>query len=87
MMAEVFKVSEKNYNLRTDLSFTTNNVRPMNYGQKSVTYLAPRIWNLVPVDIKESETVVIFKRKIKSWVPDMYPCRLCQRYIPNLGLM
>ena len=27
MMAEVFKVSEKNHNLRTDVSFTTNNVR------------------------------------------------------------
>ena len=87
IMEQVFKVSERNYNLRTDVSFTTNNVRTMNYGQKSITYLAPRIWNLVPVDIKESETGVIFKRKIKRWVPDTCPCRLCQRYIPNLGFI
>ena len=51
-MADVFKVSEKNYSLRTDVLFTTNNVRTMNYGQQSVTYLAPRIWNLALVDIK-----------------------------------
>ena len=50
-MADVFKVSEKNYSLRTDVLFTTN-ITLWYYGQQSVTYLAPRIWNLAPVDIK-----------------------------------
>ena len=59
----------------------------MNYGQQSISYLAPKIWNLVPEDIKESATVTLFKAKIKRWVPDMCPCRLCQIYIPNLGFI
>ena len=87
IMAKVFKVNERNYNLRTDTSFSTNNVRTMNYGQQSISYLAPKIWNLVPEDIKESATVALFKAKIKRWVPDMCPCRLCQIYIPNLGFI
>ena len=87
IMAKVFKVNERNYNLRTDTSFSTNNVRTMNYGQQSISYLAPKIWNLVPEDIKESATVTLFKAKIKRWVPDVCPCTLCQIYIPNLGFI
>ena len=87
IMEDVFKVSERIYNLRSDVSFTTNNISTMNYGQQSISYLAPRIWNLVPKDIKESANVAIFKSKIKRWVPNKCPCRLCQRYIPNLGFI
>ena len=87
IMAKVFKVNERNYNVRTDISFSTNNIRTMNYGQQSISYLAPKILNLVPEDIKESATVALFKVKIKRWVPDMCPSRLCQIYIPNLGFV
>ena len=31
-MTEVFELSARNYNLRTDVSFATNNIRTMNYG-------------------------------------------------------
>ena len=52
-----------------------------------VHILGPKIWNLVPNNIKDSETLNIFKSKIKMWVPEKCPCRLCKTYIPGVGFI
>ena len=38
-------------------------------------------------DIKESESLEIFKNKIKNWKPDGCECRLCKTYVFNLGFI
>ena len=55
------------------------------YGTNSINYLAPKIWSLVPEDIKYSATLDIFKRKIRLWAPQKCPCPICKVYIHNLG--
>ena len=59
----------------------------MNYGTESISFLAPKIWEIVPEDIKASETVAEFKTKIKIWIPDNCPCRLCRTFVPKLGFI
>ena len=39
------------------------------------------MWELFPENIKSSESVDIFKSKIKKWVPEICPCRLCKTYV------
>ena len=34
-----------------------------------------------PEDTKQSESLKIFKNKIKKWVPSGCPCRLCRIYL------
>ena len=46
-----------------------------------LSYLQPKIWDLVPNEIKQINSLKSFKLKIKKWIPKCCPCRLCKRYI------
>ena len=41
------------------------------------------IWNLMAGYIKDSESLDIFKSKIRKWKAINCPCCLCKKYIPN----
>ena len=38
------------------------------YGQRTFSYCAPKLWNSLPKFLKESETVTIFKKKLKTFL-------------------
>ena len=84
IMGNIFQLCEHNYTFR---SFRSNNINTVHYGQLSLSYLTPRIWKLVPDNIKNSPTIQCFKLKIKRWVRHGCPYRLCKKYIPNIGFM
>ena len=87
LMESIFKLNDNHYNLRSGLSLQNRNLKTVKYGENSISYLAPKIWNLVPENIKSCPTIESFKNKIKSWIPEKCPCRLCRTYIPNLGFI
>ena len=85
VVQDLFEIIEPKYNFRRHTIFNTRNVRTQRYGLDSLRHLGPKIWAQVPIDIKESGSLAIFKNKIKNWMPTECPCRLCKRYIANLG--
>ena len=87
IMGGIFELNQHSYNLRSGISFKSHNIKTVHYGLQSISYLAPRIWNLVPDTIKNTTTVSLFKGKIKNWVPENGPCRLCKTLVPNLGFL
>ena len=87
IMCELFNEANVPYNLRQDVSFRSYNVKTVLYGTETLSYLGPKIWNLVPSDIRDCATEPIFRQKIKKWKLDTCPCRLCKVCIPNLGFM
>ena len=54
-------------------------------GQESLRFMGPKVWEMVPVTIKNASYLSIFKNNIKSWIPERCPCRLCKDYVPGLG--
>ena len=54
------------------------------YGTESISFLAPKIWEILSNEIKDSETLQLFKAKIKRWDAVDCPCRLCKIYLPQL---
>ena len=54
---------------------------------ESISFLGPKIWELVLEDAKQSESLEVFKNKIKKWVPYRCPCRLCRVYLQNIGFI
>ena len=76
-----------NYDLRSDNLLVRRRVKSVRYGTESITFLAPKIWEILPNEIKDSGTLQIFKSKIKRWVPVDCPCRLCKTYIPQVGFI
>ena len=81
-MTEVFEIKEPHYNLRSEAShFKRENVKSTHYGIQSVRHLGPKIWKIVPQNIRESNSLKEFKSLIKFWKPDTCPCRLCKNYM------
>ena len=87
IMKDVLQERSQPYNLRNNANFTTYNVHTVKYGIESIRHLGPRIWNLVPNEIKNSPDLKIFKKKIKSWIPSSCPCKLCKTYIMGIGYL
>ena len=84
-MLELNQRCEVNYNARSQKDFSLRPANASSYGFKSLTYLAPNIWNLVPQDIRSANSLSQFIRKIKLWIPDGCPCILCGIYIGQVG--
>ena len=51
-----------------------------------MSYLARKIWSLVPNATKSSKSLDTFKSKIRQWEPDC-PCRLCEAYLQHDGFI
>ena len=89
-MTEVFEIKEPYYNLVVPKLFVlrekTWNLLIMVFNLCDI-YLAPKIWNRVPQNIRESNSLNEFKSLIKFWKPDTCPCRLCQKDIAQVGFI
>ena len=88
IMQEVFQVKEQgNYNLRNQTDFVIPQVKSVNHGLESIRFLGPKIWESLPNDLKNKESVDSFKTAIKRWKPESCPCRLCKTYLQNIGYL
>ena len=77
IMKDIFKLQNPSYNLRSCCNhFRRENIKNAHYGLQSVRYLGPKIWELVPNNIKYSNSLRKFKKLIKSWKPEE-----CQFYV------
>ena len=87
IMSDIFPRRTIQYNLRGNKDFSSRNMHSVRYGTDSLSHLGPKIWELIPTDIKESKTLNAFKSRIKLWVPENCPCRLCKVYIADVGFI
>ena len=88
IMTEVFEIKQPHYNLRSEAShFKRENVKSTHYGIQSMRHLGPKIWKIVPQNIRESSSLNEFKILTKFCKPDTCPCRLCKNYIAQVGFI
>ena len=87
IMKDIFHSVQKPYNLRNDSTLQMRRNRTVYFGTESISSLAPKIWEIVPCEIKNAKSLDIFKKRIKLWTTDKCPCRLCKRYIGNVGFI
>ena len=52
-----------------------------------MSFLGPKIWDLVPNELKDIGNLATFKKAIKKWSSEKCPCRLCKDYIRNDGFI
>ena len=86
-MNEIFVERNNNYSLRGNNVLTRRKVTSVRYGTETVSFLAPKIWYILPKNLKDSESLDTFKRKIKKFIPLECPSRLCKTYVPQVGLI
>ncbi len=76
---------DSGYILRNTTEFESHNIRTVHWGEDTLRYLGRKIWNIVPVNIKQSISAKQFRDKIRKWIPNDCPCRICKTYIHQLG--
>ena len=57
----------------------------MRNGFESISYLGPKIWEMLPSEMQECETLFEFKSKVKSWNPIYCPCKLGNMCLGGVG--
>ena len=86
-MTEVFEIQNPAYNFRSQAThFKRENVKTTRCGIQSVRYLGPKIWDMVPSNIKNCSSLNKFKNSIKSWKPNECRCRL-YKYIAQVDFI
>ena len=87
ILREIFVSKISLYNLRRNNTFERRQVHSVYHGTESLSFLGPKIWDLVPLELKQLESLEVFKLKIKKWIPFECPCRLCRTYIQQVGFV
>ena len=65
----ICKRNNVGYGLRSQADLSLPQVKSVNYSLKALRYFRPKIWNILPNDIKNSRTPREFSKKVKSWIP------------------
>ena len=86
-MKSIYPLSSNHYTLRKASTFQTDNIKTVRYGSETLAFRGPLIWESVPIDIKNSPTLAIFKQKIKQWTPSECQCGICKNYLFQLGFV
>ena len=87
LMNDIFHFVERPYNLRSDYTLERKRDHTIYHGSESLSFLAPKLWDLLPNSIKNSASLKEFKTKINTWVFERCPCRICNKYVGRVGLI
>ena len=55
------------------------------HGIESISYLGPKIWDILPEKLKNIDNLEQFEKEIQTWKTDNCPCRLCNVYTESVG--
>ena len=86
-MNDVFHIqSPAPYYLRDKNELYSRNPKTVAYGTESVSFMAPKIWSIVPQELKNSQSLYSFKKGIRKWKPNC-PCWLYKSYLEHVGFI
>ena len=87
IMNDVFQVKlPVPHYLRDKNELYSRNLKTVTYGTESVSFMAPKIWSIVPQELKNSQSICSFIKGIRKWKPNC-PCRLCKSYLQHVGFL
>ena len=78
-MKDIFPLNEDSgHSTRNKRTFKSRLVKTVRYGTDSLAYVAPKIWEPVPNEMKNLESLTAFKTATKKWKTTNCLCRLPQ---------
>ena len=80
-------ILENHYNPRNYTGFRLAFARTVYHGTESISYLGPRIQDIVPIKLKNAQSLNSFKKSVRKWIPNNSPCKLCKRYVEGVGFL
>ena len=79
-MNGIFKLRKTSRAVRSiyKLNLDVPTINHVSFGDKSLGYYGPEIWNSLPFHIKSFENLEVFKNTIKNWNGVSCKCKVCQ---------
>ena len=65
IMHDIFETKSDYYNTRNVPAFSARNIKTFRYGLQTISYIAPKIWDLLPKEMKQVTIMNKFNAKIK----------------------
>ena len=87
IFSDLFIRNNNTYNAHMKSDSVIPQIKTVFKGSNSIRYYGPVIWNIIPAEMKYVDSLEIFKSKIRIWKPNDCPFRICENYIPNIGLL
>ena len=69
-MSSIFSPRLITYNLQAQSYFFRNSVNSSKYDLNSISFFASKLWQMVPMEMKNLKSLEDFKNKIRRWEPD-----------------
>ena len=76
LMTDIFTLQKNPYNIRNIRLFGSENPQSVRFGVDAIPFRASQLWQKVPIAIKDSSSLQIFKAKIKLCSCVDCPCNL-----------
>ena len=87
ILTEIFSQKESIYSLRNSTTPQGRSIKTVTYGSETISSLGPKIWDILPTELKRIVSPALSKKKIREWAPKNCPCRLCKTYVQNIGFL
>ena len=84
-MSSIFTPKLIKYSLQAQSIFFRNSVNSSKCGINSIGFFTSKVWQMVPMEMKNLKSLEDFKNKIRKWDPDGCDCKLCKDFVSNLG--
>ena len=85
VMPELFDLRNINYDFPSQTDFELGPIYRIAYGLRSIKYFTPKIWNIVPIAVRNSDSLSRFTTKIMAWKPVICLCNLCHAFVGQAG--
>ena len=83
-MTDIFTFWKNPHKICGNRLFGSKNPRSVHFGVDAIAFPVIQLWQKVPIPIKDSSSLEIFKATIKLWNCDDCPCDLCKRFITTV---
>ena len=85
IMNEVFQTKDCPYDLRNPRILSSKHKSTIKYGINTIVFRVPQIWQKIPLEIRNLESLSLFKSNIKQIESLPCCCKICRSFIANLG--
>ena len=76
-------IENSSYNLRSSVTANRRNIRMGKFGFEIVSTIGAILWNDLTAELKNAESLKIFKQKINLWSQNDCPCKTCRKSSPS----
>ena len=78
---------ENTSSLRHLRQFKTPSISTVYHDTESVSFLGPKVSEILPDSFKKTNDTDTFKKTIKTWKLSNIPSKLCRIYVENIGFL